>query len=105
MSKKKERDSRLENVPKKIANVLDKICNGESQDPFLDDVQQATKEELDAMIVKFTDLIVDYERDRDADLDLQSKKEQAADAGVVYKEGIAANEAKSKYCALIKRSL
>jgi hypothetical protein len=102
---KKDKDPRLENFPKKWANVLDKICNGESKDTFLDDVQQATKEEINAMIVEYNELITEYEKDRDEDLDLQSKKEQALEAGLVYKEGISANMAKARYCVYIKKSL
>jgi hypothetical protein len=102
----KEKDSRLDNFPKKWANVLNKICNqGEMPDEFLDNVQQCSKEELDQLIVKHNELIADFKKDREEDQDLASAKERYQEAGMVYKEGISINEAKAMYCVYLKKSL
>jgi hypothetical protein len=102
----KTKDPRLDNFPKRWATVLDKLCNGEGDaDPFLDDVQQMSKEDLDKLIVKFNENQADFKKDMDADMDLANKKEAVAEAAAVYKDGIKVNEAKAMYCVYLKRSL
>lgn len=108
-SKKSQKDSRLENIPKRIANILEKLCNSSGEDgnadPFLDDVQQLSKEELDKLIIQFNENVVDFRKDMEADMDLASKREAYAEAAIVYRDGIKINDAKAVYCVYLKRSL
>jgi len=109
MAKKKATDPRLDNFPKKWRTVLEKLCLNDDgsgkADDFLDVAQQANKEDLNGMIVKYSENIADFEKDMDADTDLQEKKEVYQDAARVYKDGIKVNEAKARYCVFIKKSL
>jgi hypothetical protein len=106
---KKTKDPRLENFPKKYRSVLEKLCSNDDgtgqADDFLDVAQQATKEELNSMIVKYNENRADFEKDRDADTDLEEAKVKYQEAGQVYRDGIKVNEAKAMYCVFIKKSL
>lgn len=95
----KEIDERLKDLPKKLQKAL------AGDDEFLDKAQHASKKELDDLCLKSTELLVDFEKDMDADADLQSLKEQSKEAAAVYKEGIKINKARAAYCVYIKKSL
>jgi outer membrane PBP1 activator LpoA protein len=101
MAKKssKETDPRLESLPKKIRKAL------EGDTDFLDKAQQASKEELNKLMVTAQELIVDFEKDYEADIHVQELKEQLKDASSTYKDGIKINQARATYCVYIKRSL
>ena len=94
----KATDPRLENFPKKWAKTL------ENDEEFLDKAQQSSKKELDELILKAQELLVDFEKDQDADQNLQELKEQLKEAGAIYKDGIKINKARSAYCVFLKRS-
>ena len=108
-SKKSKKDSRLEGIPKRVASILEKLCNSSDEngnaDPFLDDVQQLSKDEINDLIIQFNENVVDFKKDMEADMDLASKKEAYAEAAAVYREGIKVNDAKAVYCVYLKRSL
>jgi hypothetical protein len=106
---KKNKDARLENVPKKIRSVLEKLCFADdgsgNGDDFLDKAQQSTKEELDKMIVQFNENLADFQKDMEADTDLEEKKSVYQEAAAVYRDGIKVNSAKAAYCVYLKRSI
>ena len=99
MAKQKETDPRLDNLPKKIRKAL------QGDDEFLDKAQQASKEELNKLMITSSELIVDFEKDQEADQHLQELKEQVKNASQPYKDGIRINSARNAYCVYIKRSL
>jgi len=96
---KKETDPRLQSLPKKIQKAL----SGDTD--FLDKAQHSTKEELNKLLILAQELVVDFEKDQDADQHLQELKEQLKDAGQQYKDGIKINQARSAYAIYLKRSL
>jgi hypothetical protein len=57
------------------------------------------------MIVKFNEILADFQKDMEEDTDLQEKKEAYQEAASVYRDGIKVNTAKAAYCVYIKRSL
>ena len=96
---------KLSGFPRKWARILE-IDNDESdENNFLDKVQQASKDELDDMIVVCNENMADLRKDEAADLDLQNLKEQVKDASAIYRDGIKINEARAMYCVYIKKSL
>jgi len=99
MAKQKETDPRLDNLPKKIRKAL------QGDTDFLDKAQQSSKEELNKLLIQAQELIVDFEKDQEADQHLQELKEQLKDAATPYRDGIKINQARAAYTVYIKRSL
>ena len=99
MAKQKETDPRLDNLPKKIRKAL------QGDDDFLTKAQGSTKEELNKLLIQAQELVVDFEKDQEADQHLQELKEQLKDAATPYRYGIKINQARAAYTVYIKRSL
>ena len=97
--KSKETDPRLDNLPKKIRKAL------QGDDDFLDKAQQSTKEELNKLLIQSQELVVDFEKDQEADQHLQELKDQLKTAAQPYKDGIRINQARAAYTVYLKRSL
>lgn len=98
---KKEQDSRLKGFPKKWANVLAQP----DHDEWLDKAQQASKDDLEKMIVQSSELLADFKKDLESDQDIKDIKEQLKDACHVPRQGIKINEAKAMYCVYLKKSM
>jgi len=88
------------NFPKKWAKIL----NDMADEDWKGSADSASSEELKAIIVKSTKLITNTEKDKDADNDLKTLKEQLKMAMSTYTDIIKLEEAKKRYCVYLLNS-
>ena len=86
------------NFPRKWAKVINEMPDFKSK------ADGADEAELNKIIVDCTKTITESEKDMDADLDLQNKREAVKEAMVVYKEVKRENEAKKRYAVYLLNS-